>query len=334
MNNSEFYKTDILLRYLGKETTAAENKAVEDWYGESSENMDYFIAIKGLWDDTVDHHALYEKYEGKKVFDQLFLKADTVTGIRIVPFKWLAAAASIILLLGLGLVGYNFWKSTEIQFKAEKQVSEITLKDSSHIWLNKNTTITYAKNNRKERLIMLSGEAYFDVSPDPERPFVILTSNSRITVLGTKFNVRSYPDDAETEVNVTSGNVKMHHISALPARMKDLTLSAGEKGIINNTDSIPVKETIHDLNYNSWKSREFVFHNTNLMEIVALANAVYGVQIDIQSDHIDQCNLTGQYSCKSIDEMLDMLKVVLDVTVEYKGDKKYTIKSTSCLVNE
>lgn len=332
MKYSEFYKSDILIRYFGKETSDAENKSVEDWCAESQKNRDYFLKIKKLWEDTGDQSLLNEKYQSKDAFEKLFLKTSKFSIIRRFPVK-LIAAASIILFLGLGLSVYHIWGNREVKFSSEQQISSIKLKDNTIVWLNRNSTLTYTRNSRKERLVSLSGEAYFEVFPDAKRPFVILTSNSRITVIGTKFNVRAYPGNSETVVEVTSGVVNITGLTGSPAARKVLSLSADEKGIINDIDSIPVKETLNNLNYISWKTRDFVFNNTNISEIVDLANAVYNVKIEVQSANIENCNLTGSYSCQSIDEMLAMLEFVFDATVKRQGDTIY-IESDSCWVNE
>jgi ferric-dicitrate binding protein FerR (iron transport regulator) len=272
MKYSVIFKTDILIRYLGKETSAAENKLVEDWCEESENNKDYFRKIKKLWDDTGDQSQLNEKYQSKVAFEKLFLKTGKFSMIRRFPVK-LIAAASIILFLGLVLTAYQLWRNREIKFASEQQISSIKLKDNTIVWLNRNSTLTYTSNSQKERLVRLSGEAYFEVFPDAKRPFVILTSNSKITVVGTKFNVRA-SGNSETVVEVTSGVVNLTHLTRSYAGRKVLRLSAGEKGIINDIDSIPVKETMNNLNYISWKTRDFVFNNTNISEIVDLANAV------------------------------------------------------------
>ena len=79
----------------------------------------------------------------------------------------------------------------------------ITLADGTNVWLNARTTIQYPITfNEKERLVKLDGEAYFDVTKDKSKPFIVQTNNYNVEVLGTKFDVDSY---SETEIFETTG---------------------------------------------------------------------------------------------------------------------------------
>ncbi len=330
MKYSDFHKTDILIRYLGKETNEAENKLVEEWCEESQHNRDHLLKIKSLWDDSIDRSILDDKYQTRTAYENLFAKKFKAPVFRL-NYK-IIAAATVALLFGVGLLAYFLWFNGELKVQTGNEVASITLKDNSKIWLNKNSNLTYRRYQGKDRLVKLSGEAYFEVAPDATRPFIIITGNSKITVVGTSFNVKAYPGKSETEVSVTSGVVMLNHLVALPAQNMEIKLSAGERGLISR-DSIPVKEPINDLNFNSWKTRDFVFDNTNIVEIIDLANSIYGTDIQIESNNVEKCNITGTFKCQSIDEMLDMLGVVLNVTIQHKGNHIY-IRSDSCLVNE
>lgn len=134
-----------------------------------------------------------------------------------IPIKWLAAASILLVLSFMGWWTYQqyFLKETqEIFATAKGEQRAITLSDGTEIRLNASSQIRYSKDfNGEKREITLIGEAYFNVSKDPERPFIIHTADMDIEVLGTEFNVKAYAEDETTETALISGSVAIHQRS-------------------------------------------------------------------------------------------------------------------------
>ncbi len=321
-------KTEILIRYLASESTTTENKMVEQWIEEKQENLDYFLKVKKLWDEP--NKNLDEKYHTEQVWKNLNLgmnkskKSEKTRQLRIN----IAIAASLIFIIGLGF-GFRYYSQNRvIEFSAFQNVRKITFPDQSKVWLNRNSKIIFAKNYKKNRELKLSGEAYFEVNPDSLHPFVIKTDDAIITVLGTKFNVKAYPGKS-TEVVVTSGKVQLTKLGTSSEEENTIILAKEEKGISEGENESPVKTVSDNPNYMSWKTRDFVFDNTNIRDIVILANSVYDVNIEVDTANSKNCNLTGKFSCQSVDDMLNMLKFVLNVDVEKKYNR-IKLKTKGC----
>lgn len=330
MNKINFKETDILVRFLASETTNTENKMIENWLSESPENKEFFEQIKILWDDSDKHEFLNMKYMTEEVLEQVLSRIQKLKKSRILYKRSIiriAVAASILILAGSGIIFYlSKHKTSFIESKGE--IAKINLSDTSVVWLNRNSKLIYKKNYKKQRNVKLIGEGYFEIKPDSAHPFEIITSNAKITVLGTKFNVNSYPEDSVTEVVVTTGKVKVSGLKDSQNMNNYIILSPGEKGIIMGISNIPQKMISENPNYKTWKTHDFIFNNTNIREVVQLVNEIFDANIRIQSaSSVETCNLTGQYSCHSLNDMLDMLRIVLNISIEKNGDT--TIINTS-----
>jgi ferric-dicitrate binding protein FerR (iron transport regulator) len=242
----------------------------------------------------------------------------------VIPMKRLlprvAIAASILLIAAIGISFFfsRYYQKEKI-VESSSSVTKIILPDNSIVWLNRNTKLIYGRNFTHHRFVKLYGEGYFVVKHDAKHPFEITTSNSKITVLGTEFNVSAYVDSV-TEVTVTSGEVKVTGINKTLTENTVLLLP-GEKGVNKENSRKIQKETSDNPNYMSWKTHDFIFDNTNIRDIVHLVNNIYDTHIRIENDSVQNCNITGKYSCHSLDDMLDMLHIVLNINFEKKGDE-------------
>ena len=323
MKKINIKETDVLVRFLASETNDAEKKIVQNWLNESQENKDFFEQLKTLWNDSDNHEFLNKKYYTDESWDKI-LSHIQKTKKSSAPFKRslirIAVAASILLLAGTGIIFYLL-NNKEISVKSKGEVAKVYLQDKSIVWLNRDSKLIYKKNFKKQRIVELYGEGYFDVKPDSAHPFIIITSNAKITVLGTKFNVNAYPDDSVTEVTVTTGKVKVTALEDSKKHDGNIVILPGEKSITAGISNLPQKALSDNPNYMSWKTRDFVFNNTNIREIVQLVNKIYNANISIQnSSSAETCNLTGKYSCHTLNDMLDMLRIVLNISIEKDGD--------------
>jgi transmembrane sensor len=322
--SSKIKESDILIRYIAKETSNEENDIIQQWLDNSPENVDYYMKVKRIWDETNEQDEWDKTYETSKTWDKLFktTTAPSATSHRL--SWWISIAASVFILLGICF--YFLWPSNETIYTSSNKTVKIILPDNSLVWLNRNSTLAIKKDFLKKRSLTFSGEGYFEVQPDPSHPFMIFTHTAKVTVIGTKFNVRANPGDTITEVVVLSGKVSL---SQGDNPRKEIILQAGEKGVNQNLSGGLQKAIGVNQNYLSWKTREFVFNNTNITEIVKIIEKVYNTKTELISSHPENCNLSGKFNCQSLDDMLDMLKMVLNVSVE-KKEGMVVIKGDGC----
>jgi ferric-dicitrate binding protein FerR (iron transport regulator) len=323
-------ETDVFIRYFARETSAEEDDMVLSWLKASPENMSYFNQLKLLWEDTDDNNGLNQKFDTFVSLDKFKDEMNRPRSKSFHLFRWSSIAASIAFLIGMTIFFFYNNRDKEITIVSNKKTVKVTLPDASTVWLNRNSQLTYYKSYHKKRILKFSGEGYFEVQPNPSNPFEITTRTAKITVLGTKFNVNALPDKSTTEVVVVSGKVLLSQQIKGSTKKNDIILSSGEKGIERNNTKIPQKMSVDDPNYLSWKTHEFIFNNTNIKDIVAIINNTYDdAHIELETDNTENCNLSGKFNCQSINDILDMLRIVLNIKVEKKGEN-IIIKSAGC----
>ncbi len=195
----------------------------------------------------------------------------------------------------------------------------LNLNDGSFIHLNADSKMIIPnKFNRRERHVDLSGEAYFRVSRDEQRPFTIGVRNVTVEVLGTSFNVRAYEDEEEISVTVESGKVLVKLEKA--GDNGSVLLLRGQKLIFNpSTGAIKKFETDPYFDI-CWTRGILYFNKTRLVEVERILERWYAVEIDVASPQIYKYRLTGEHHNKNLKSVLEALKFALKIDYKIKGN--------------
>ena len=272
-------QTDILIaRYFTGEASGEEIKLLLDWVAASDANRKYFEQMKLVFDNAsvaadlkVDEDAAWQKIVAGISAD----KQKKIIGMPVQAFMRMAAVISILIIGGL-LVYLNYNKNviTSGQFASAGKIENFNLPDSSTVVLNKNSEIKFAYDaKRKQRLIKLKGEAFFDVKHDSSTAFIVEAGGISITDIGTAFNVKANEGSDEVFISV------LHGVVALNDSVSQLTLSAGESAVYNKIKKQFNTQLIPDSNAIAYKTGIFNFNNTSLDVVVAALNEVYETQI-------------------------------------------------------
>ena len=242
------------------------------------------------------------------------------------PRNFIGIAASIIVLLGVG-IGILRFLQNDMQMNSLQTAfnqTQVELADGTIVYLNGNSELVYPTEFSGEtRLVKLVGEAYFDVKPDKQHPFVIETGSARIQVLGTSFNVKALDSRDDVEVMVTSGKVSLQDIQN-PAQ--ELILEKGDFASLTNNEL--QNRLIHDENYLAWQTKLLNFNNTPLHEVVQTLNRAYAVQIDLKDEALNELPLTSKYNQLSVDALLDAMCLTFNLDKKVEGDKIILYSST------
>lgn len=242
------------------------------------------------------------------------------------PKRFIGIAASIIVLVG---VGFGIFKLLQNDLQMNNlqtafNQSMVELADGTVVHLNGNSSLVYpVEFSGKNRSVKLVGEAYFEVTPDKQHPFVIETENARIQVLGTSFNVKAIHSQGEVEVLVTSGKVRLQNIQNPDY---ELILEMGDFASLKNNEL--QNKPISDVNYLSWHTKLLDFDKTPLYEVVQTLNRAYAVQIDLAEEKLGELPLTSKYDQMSVDALLDAMCLTFNLNKKIEGERIVLYSST------
>ena len=209
----------------------------------------------------------------------------------------------------LGFVNYQ-----EVN-TAAGELAQLTLPDGSKIRLNEQSTLSYPSNFSKQekRPVKLKGEAYFEVTPNPDKPFVIETGVSTVQVVGTAFNLHTNPIDSFLSLAVTEGKV------AIQLGDEPAFVQAGELGTLRAGQLTVVSEpTLR--NYLSWFNQRMVFEDTPLRSIARQLEEIYRVSITVPEPVADTL-LSFQIRRGPVAEVLDEIALTLDLALTHQGEQ-------------
>ncbi|MEI7486013.1 MAG: FecR domain-containing protein [Chryseobacterium sp.] len=165
---------------------------------------------------------------------------------------------------------------------AKGETYQIVLSDGTKVWLNAATTLQYSANLReqgKRKVMLLAGEAYFEVSKDKQHPFIVETTKQEVEVLGTHFNINSYADEGRTVTTVEEGSVKVSPLNNHNEK-DNIILKPGQQSLFAD-GNIHVREA--DLQTAlAWKEGEIYFRDAPIQEVLRQVSRWYNIEIEYQ----------------------------------------------------
>lgn len=306
-------------KYLRNETSEAEVAEIFQWIEAAPENRKEFIDYKKI-------HALTsqgtenENHTWKMLFEPQFRKQKLFDTYRQVA----RYAAIFLLVFGSGIgVQYIGWGIDKGQLVYQKgtsvasplgQMTNIELPDGTRVMLNSGTSITYnGSYSSGERVVTLSGEAYFDVAKDQKHPFVVQTSSLNFVVHGTSFNIEAYPEEKIISTTLVEGSLGVKN----KADKELLLLVPGENAHFDvNTSKITLSKVDTEL-YTSWKEGLITFRNEKLKDIARKIERWYNVEVIIKNPKLGEESYMGTImKNKPIDQILEVLQ--LTSSLKYK----------------
>lgn len=191
---------------------------------------------------------------------------------------------------------------------------QIKLSDGTTVWLNAKTSLKYpSRFDGKERRVEINGEAYFEVAKNEKQPFkVTLPDSSEVTVLGTHFNIMSYPDETGNEITLLEGSVRVSK------NKMDTKLAPGMQAIING-NNVSTKTGIDSEEVIGWKNELFVFHDATIESVMRQVERWYDAKIVYQGEVKDLFNATIKRS-EPLSKLLHLLE--LNGHVHFKTENK------------
>jgi transmembrane sensor len=297
---------DLVKRFLADDL----HKTGEKWKELNDMRIDKDIDVDRAWENVFSKIS-----ETEKVKDP--------GQTRIIPI-WqtltrIAAVALIIVSLGTG--GYylanNDVFSKTITFKTTNDQKNllVELSDGSKIYLNRNSELSYYKNfGRKSRNVKLTGEAFFEISPDVTRPFIIDAGNAKVKVVGTSFNVITSNQESEVEVFVKTGKV------ILSGTDKERSVEL-DPGYIGKIDSDKAEKSLNNNpNYLSWNTGLLVYNGQTLDVVIRDLKRVYNMDIVADDNSILENKWTSPIDNQSQETIIRLICVSFNLSYKLDGN--------------
>nr|WP_319399796.1 FecR domain-containing protein [uncultured Carboxylicivirga sp.] len=282
----------------------------------------------GKYFNNYDNEFLFEKKRDVttdaywKKFKAQYLHTTEKSMRKIIKpwIKFASLAAVVIVLLGVGQYFYfnSFNADTGTQWcemivpKGEK--SQVILPDGTHIWLNSESKLRYPiRFGRKERRVILEGEAFFEVSKNKDVPFYVQTEDYETKVLGTEFNVMAYSDFGRTETTLKKGSVAIE-IEKEGKRKEVVVLKPGQRVAYDKASKqFCVKKSNPD-QVMAWRSNVFLFDNISFHELVLRLERWYDVSIELKDQELNELRYTGKFKNEeTIWQVLDIIKMTTPI---------------------
>ncbi|HEY3388840.1 MAG TPA: FecR domain-containing protein [Prolixibacteraceae bacterium] len=325
---------EMITRFLERNLDEDNLIILTNWINESYENRKLFDQYNEVW--QLSNVALNEgHYNTDAGWNSLQMKISSNNPIADVKvrlintnqlFIWriAAVAAMLVSVLLTGLFAYKNYKTENNQLvtiqspRGEK--SKVILSDSTVVWLNSESQLTWSKDfEGNTRIVTLSGEGYFDVKKDPNRPFIVRTPNADVKVFGTRFNVCSYPDEQLTEATLEEGKIGVY----IAGKTNPVAVTPGQRMVYDRiSGEISLKQVDTDL-YTSWKENKLKFDDALFGEVVKKLERWYDVKIILDKNLKYSERYTMTIKTESLREVLNRLQITTPMSYNINEEKVF-----------
>lgn len=333
--------TELAAKYLSGEISSSERRELMEWVAESDSNQAFFDQMVHLWSLTGDAEESFEadvpkawnKVAGRIGGGGLAELENRPQGAKIRSLsnkKFLLRIAAVLLPI---IIAAGWWLLQPIQNQERlivsmDEVREIVLPDSSRIWLNKDSRISYPEDFRK-RTVTLEGEAYFEIARDTLRPFEIYSGQTITRVLGTSFNIRAYPEEQQVKVDVTEGRVQFEEIDD---KEDVVVLNKGQAAsYLKQEEKVAVVESL-GTNSVAWKTKVIDLPNGTIGELIEIMEKYFGRKIEVEHPILLECNISlPGLSSPTLDETLYFIEEFMSglITVDSSGNN-IVLRGNAC----
>jgi len=349
MNKKQFHK--ILKRYGQGKATAVELAIIDQWYE--------LLEDDNVPDPTPEELSVVENRLWQKIQSQTspaFNSTIHQTTRLSIFYLWAKRAAVAAIFVGIiSIIVFNFqpkslqkntfsdYANSQLQrtVNVSKTPLQIRLQDGSNVTLQPNASLFYPFHfSNEKREVYLEGEAFFDVSKNPNQPFFVYCKNLVTHVIGTSFTIKPVAGKNEIEVSVRSGRVEvLENTAIVPAdvnkKSNGVVLMPNQKVLYNGVTRqfeasiVDAPLLLVAAGSQSLTPVSFSFEETPLSVVLKSLEEVYGIEIIAEKESLYNCPFTGDITGLELYAKLDIINKVLNTTYEIKGIK-ILIKGKGC----
>lgn len=338
-------KKEIFIKYLNNKCTETELSDVLRWINADALNEEGKNWIFEDWNSWHETGNLEEDEKFATIFDKIQEKIDnniqknsqeanktlTLPSITL----WITRAAAVLLIPVLTFLFYTLSENRTITDQYTNLAVDsieviapmgsrtvVQLSDGSVVHLNYGSKIKYPQFfSGDTRKVVLSGEGFFKVAHNPEKPFIVKAGNLNIKAVGTTFNVLAYPDDNVIETTLVNGKVILEQIN-LNEKSKTIgTMTPGQhvdynvlSGNISSTQGKVEK-------YISWTDGKLIFEDAPILQVTERLSRMFNVDFEVK-DELKDYNYTVTLEDESLSQILDLMTIATPVFYKTLSRKK------------
>lgn len=336
-----------LKKYLEGKSSPEEALEIIKWYQSEDAEFEFSQAVEEIWNEHLNESNL-SSFPKDEVYKKILIRINDLNQNQMLTAKTprvrnsfrmyfkIAAAIALVVFIGLALIKASvFDKKTEVVVKVSEPViksaskgqkTTIFLSDGSRVRLNSGSEITFLTQfAATERMVELKGEAFFEVAPDPARPFIVVSKDIETVAVGTSFNVKAYPEDKEIMVSLATGQVKIKQKDDSSYRQSfEMFLDPGYQAIYNTSKNTIRKTEFDERLHLAWKDNILYFEDAEWEEIVERLEMWYGVRVFVENEIYEDKLYSGEFQDASLRHVLESLS--------FTKNFKYQIRENEVMI--
>lgn len=273
---------ELLYRFFSRSTTLDEEIIIRKWIEESEKNRVDFFRERKLFDAFLIHGTPRKKLS----IDRYLFSWQKMVVVA-------SSVAAIVLLTMIVTTDYLKQsyknKPNNIVFVPQGQHVNLILADGTNVWLNAKTKMEYPQNFEAadRRIVKIDGEAYFEVTKNPKKPFIVQTPKGEVEALGTKFYVTAYTNSDKFETALIEGKVKVQTVN------NRLILSPNNKAVLEKGQLLC--QSIHDVDVYRWREGLYCFNEEDFQKVLKQFEIYYDVRFIKKDNDIPNSKITGKF---------------------------------------
>jgi len=346
MNTDLISKKDVselIIKVLTNQATPEECVMLNDWVKKSDDNRNFFLRFRNVWLAS-SQIVIPDKISTSKALENVYRKINSSQAVEIASTdinlhpggirslsKYLRIAALWILLIGVGAVfsilfinpGGIMNRNSVVSVMVPRGSKALTvLPDSTVVWLNAGTIIEYkVQENKPVREVTIKGEAYFNVSKDPEHPFTVNAGEMIIMAYGTEFNVKAYPDEKAVVTTLVEGSVTVE----IKNKLSNKTLLRPDEQAIyfkptsQCSENFLVTKGIDPSLFTIWINDQIQIKGKTLEDFAVMLERKYDVTVHFDDNALRDIRFTGIIENETIEQILELIKISSNVDYRIDG---------------
>lgn len=313
---------ELLPRYLDGETSEAENRVIEEWLHEDETHSRLLNQMNTIYlaSDTL---KLQKKLDVEFALHQV---KERMSNKQISWWQWIQRATAVLFIpLLLSATYLYIYDTQDLSYTSmlvartnPGMTASIILPDSTIVYLNSESILRYPSHfDETKREVELLGEGYFDVTTNPQNPFIINTGGkTQIEVYGTEFNVEAYTDDDLISTTLVNGSVSFVYESNTGNSWR-VKLHPNQKILYNKKSKNVTLKSTSCISETAWKDNKLVFENTPMNEILHMLGKRFNVKFIIKNKSVLSNSFTGVFTNQRLEAILEFFKISSKISWQF-----------------